>query len=152
MSKQELKRQILESGKAKMQGVVNDFQDRVNDLKAVTVGEENSETASQSEARVGGDMELIGTLTSQLDFAIMELDTLTRINPDESHDRVDFGAVVITDKRNLFVSTGIEEFECNGETYFGLSTKAPLYKNMAGSVVGDEISFHGINYTIKEIF
>ena len=52
----------------------------------------------------------------------------------------------------LNVSTGIENFNVNGTEYFGLSTQAPLYKNMAGCKAGDKVSFHGIEYSISEIY
>lgn len=152
MKTQEKKAQILSAGEQKLQGVIADFEERIGELKKITTSENMEESASQSEARRDGDIEMMQTLMHQLDFAKMELETLKRINPDETHDKVDFGAVVITDKRRLFVSTGIENFEVNKEDYFGLSTQAPLYKNMAGCKKGDKIAFHGIEYQIEEIF
>lgn len=152
MSKLNLKAEILEAGKAQMQSVVNDFEERVNELKAVTIGNDSTETASQTEARKDADLEMLDNLVSQLDFAQKELDTLKLIDVNSEHTEVEFGSVVITDKRKLFVSTGIEEFEVGAEKYFGLSAQAPLFKNMAGCKPGDEVSFNGINYQILEVF
>lgn len=105
MDKLKLKKEILEAGKAKIEGIVNDFQERVNELKATSSGNDMQETASQSESRQGSDIELMDSLATHLDFAEKELETLNLIDVNTKHDKVEFGSVVITDKRNLFVST-----------------------------------------------
>ena len=105
MDKLKLKKEILEAGKAKIEGIVNDFQERVNELKATSSGNDMQETASQSESRQGSDIELMDSLATHLDFAGKELETLNLIDVNTKHDKVEFGSVVITDKRNLFVST-----------------------------------------------
>ena len=152
MEKLQLKKDILEAGKAKIEGIVNDFQERVNELKATFSGNDMQETASQSESRQGSDIELMDSLATHLDFAEKELETLNLIDVNTKHDKVEFGSVVITDKRNLFVSTGIEEFDAGDTKYFGLSAQAPLFKNMAGCEVGDKVSFNGIEYKVLEVF
>ncbi|MGB0402501.1 MAG: hypothetical protein ACPGEG_00300 [Salibacteraceae bacterium] len=152
MNKLEEKKVILEAGRKKMAQVVNDFQERINELKTATGGNDSGETASQSESRVGSDLELLDSLMGQLDFATLELQELDKIDAEKVHSEVDFGSVVITDKRNLFVSTGIEEFQAGKMSVFGLSTKAPLYKNMAGCKPGETVSFNGIEYKIQSVF
>lgn len=148
----ESKEAILKEGIRKLDEVIFDFQERIGELKEVARGSDLTESASQTESRKDADLELLESLQIQLEFAQKEMAILKKINPNKVHDSVDFGAVVITNKRNLFVSTGIEEFQVGDTTYFGLSTKAPLYKNMAGSKVGDSISFNGIEYTINDLF
>lgn len=152
MEKLQLKKDILEAGRAKMESVVNDFQERVNEIKAVTIGDDMQETASQSESRKDSDIEYLDTLATQLDFAQKELETLNLVDVNKAHNKVEFGSVVVTDKRNLFVSTGIEEFAVGDKKYFGLSAQAPLFKNMAGCKVGDQVSFNGIEYKVLEVF
>ena len=152
MEKGKLKREILEAGKIKIGVTISDFQERINELKAVTVGNDLQEIASQSEFRKDADIELLDSLVVHLDFAKKELETINLIDPSAEHHKVEFGSVVVTDKRKLFVSTGMEEVSVNNENYFGLSAQAPLYKNMAGCVVGDQVSFNGISYKILDIF
>jgi hypothetical protein len=152
MNKLDEKKKILEEGKRKMAQVVHDFQERINELKTATIGSDSNETASQSESRVGSDLELLDSLVHQLDFATLELQELDKIALTKTHTEVDFGSVVITDKRNLFISTGIEEYKAGEMTIFGLSTRAPLYKNMAGCKPGESVSFNGINYRIEDVF
>ncbi|MCB0481547.1 MAG: hypothetical protein KDC83_08945 [Flavobacteriales bacterium] len=152
MTNSELKSKIVAAGMTKIKNVINDFEERITELKAVTLTDQTAESASQTESRRDSDLEMLDNLYGQLEFARQEERTLQLIDPRSVKNFVDFGAVVLTDKRNLFVSTGIEEFEVDGIPYFGLSTKAPLYKNMAGFTVGEKVSFHGIEYLIKEIF
>ncbi len=152
MKKLQLKKEILKAGKAKMKSVVIDFQNRIDELKATTDGKELAETDSQSESRTDADIEFMDTLVPQFEFARKELETLDRVDVNREHSVVEFGSVVITNQRNLFVSTGIEEFMVGSTAYFGLSAQAPLFKNMAGSKKGDEISFNGVNYKVLDVF
>jgi transcription elongation GreA/GreB family factor len=152
MNKLELKQAVIDAGTDKMKSIIADFEERVKDLREDAIDESQEESASQSESRRDGELELLDTMVDQLNFAEREMETLKQIKADKIHNEVDFGSVVITDKRNLFVSTGIEEFEAKGKKYFGLSTKAPLYKNMAGLKAGESLSFNGIEYKIQEVF
>ncbi len=152
MDKLSLKKEILEAGKAKMRTVINDFQERIDELKAVTIGDDFQETASQSESRKDSDIELLDTLATQMDFAQAELETLNLIDPALAHSKIEFGSVVVTDKRTFFVSTGIEEFDVQGNAYFGISTQAPLYKGLVNKETGDKVAFNGIEYNIQDVF
>ena len=144
MSTLSIKQNIWKAAHKKLEGVVADFETRVAELKTEAVEVELSESASQSDGRRASEFELLDSLTSQLEFAKNELNVLDTLHPEKIHEVVEHGAVVITDKRKLFVSTGVEEFTADGEAYFGLSKEAPLYKNMAGCKAGDKVSFNGI--------
>ena len=151
MSK-ELRKQIIEGAKDRLTHVADDFRERVNELKSVTIGDDKGDMASQTESRRDADLEMLDTYVGQLDFVEEELQILSRIDPDQGHEKVEFGAVVICDKRNFLISIGIEDFTVGNKTYMGLSTQAPLYKNMSGCQVGDKVVFHGMEYQIEEIF
>lgn len=153
MSTLELKNKIHEHGKEKVRHVVNDFTERINDLKAVTVDNDNAESASQSEARRDSDIELMDTLADQLDFSTRELETIEGMEMNGStHDQVTFGSVVHTDKKNFFVGVSIDDYEVEGTEYFGISPRAPLYGVLEGSKAGDQVSFNGVNYKIEKVF
>lgn len=137
----------------KARTVVNDFKERIDDLKAVTVNNDNAESASQSEARRDSDIELMSTLADQLDFATRELETLQGMTLNgEDHSAVTFSSVVHTDQRNFFVGVSIDNFDIDGKEYWGISPRAPLYKVLEGAKAGDQISFNGVNYKINEVF
>lgn len=137
----------------KAQTVVSDFQERINDLKAVTVNDESAESASQSEARRDSDIELMSTLADQLDFATREVETLQGMELDgDEHTAVTFGSVVHTDQRNFLVGISIDNFEVDGKEYWGISPRAPLYKVLEGATAGSSISFNGVDYKVQQVF
>ncbi len=80
------------------------------------------------------------------------LNTLLKIPLDKKFDRVEFGAVVITNKQKLFVSAGIGKIEMEGVLYFAISPVVPIYKALEGHTVGDEVVFNGTKIIIEEVF
>ena len=67
-------------------------------------------------------------------------------------NKVEFGAVVITNKQKLFISAGIGKIEISENDYFAISPIVPIYKALEGKGVGDEVVFNGMKILIKEIF
>lgn len=88
----------------------------------------------------------------QLQNTLDTLEVLNRINPKLATKKVEFGAVVITDKLNLFVSIGIGKFKVDKKEYFAVSTKVPVFKAIEGLVKGDTYFLNGKEYRIKDIF
>ena len=80
------------------------------------------------------------------------LNTLLKIPLDRPFGKVEFGAVVITDKQKLFVSAGIGKIEIEGDVYYAVSPVVPIYKALEGKTIGDEAVFNGMKISIKEIF
>lgn len=77
---------------------------------------------------------------------------LQRIQPDKLLDSVQFGAVVITDKQNIFVSTGMGKFESGGVSYYGISYQAPIFKVMENVKAGSSFEMNGQLFTVKDVF
>ncbi|MBE0650262.1 MAG: hypothetical protein IH595_05410 [Bacteroidales bacterium] len=77
---------------------------------------------------------------------------LERIQPDKLLDSVQFGAVVITDKQNIFVSTGMGKFESGGISYYAISYHAPVFKAMENAKSGDSFEMNGQHFEIKDVF
>lgn len=78
--------------------------------------------------------------------------TLERIDPDKMLDTVQFGAVVITDRQNIFVSTGMGKFESGDVSYYGISSQAPIFKAMENAKAGSSFEVNGQRFEIKEVF
>lgn len=93
---------------------------------------------------------------SNANASIRVLQELLRLSP---FDRVEHGAVVITDKQKFFLSAGIGKFlvpyhtpqSQPQEVFFAISAQTPIYMALKGKHVGDELVFNGITQTIKEI-
>ena len=77
---------------------------------------------------------------------------LEKIDPDKLFDTVQFGAIVITDKQNIFVSTGMGKFESGGVSYYGISSQAPIFRAMENARVGCSFELNGRRFEIKDIF
>ncbi|MCB0764922.1 MAG: hypothetical protein KDB84_09465, partial [Flavobacteriales bacterium] len=128
-----------------------EIKERIDDLKAVTIGDENADSASQTESTRGSDVELMRSLGEQYEHVLQDIDRLQDIDPSVRMQVVQYGAVVITRDRHLLVAASIEEFEADGAHFLGVSTRAPLVQALSGSKVGDEMEFQGKEIAIVEI-
>lgn len=150
MSEKISKEQILSACIQKQEDLIKNFESRVDEMKADAYGQNQS--ASQSENRTAGKIELLSTLQSELGFAQMEMGYLKSMKPDVTHEIVEPGAVVVTDKRTFFIAVSSEVVEIDGQEIFGISTKAPLYQVMAGCKKGDKFEYNGTSYKIEDLY
>ena len=67
-------------------------------------------------------------------------------------DRVEHGAVVITDRQAFLLSIGAGKFMVDNKVFFAISAQTPIYAALKGKQVGDSLIFNGLSQTIKEIF
>ncbi|MFP4621403.1 MAG: hypothetical protein ACLFM7_08835 [Bacteroidales bacterium] len=88
----------------------------------------------------------------QLQKAVADIHILKKVSFDGIEDKVEFGAVVITDKHNMFVALGLGKIEVDGETYFVISKDVPIYKAMEGLQKGDTFEFNNMKFEIKDVF
>ena len=149
----ELKKKILDNGIKKHQSVIDDFKLSIQEMLSNDGIVKETIDLSQQEF----NEELIQKakeLAAQVDFANEEMKLLYDMVPTigEIHDTVQLGSVVATDREVFFVSVKIERFQVNGLNVFGLSTKSPLYKAMAGKKKGDIFLYINDLYIIQELF
>ncbi len=152
MQNSDRKKRILHSAGMRMRTTMDELRERIGDLRAVTIGDDNAESASQTESTHGSDVELMNQLGEQLEHLQQELERLQAIDPAERSEHVQYGSVVLTDKRNFLVAASIEEFEVDGEHFLGVTPKAPLIQKMLGMGTGEVLEFNGTAYTIEKIF
>lgn len=131
---------------------MKELKERIGDLQAVTIGDDNAESASQTESTHGSDVELMNSLSEQIMAFQQDMDRLDGIDAAGTMDSIQYGALVHTDKRNFLIATSVEEFEVNGRPYLGVTSKAPLIQKLMGHKAGDEVEFNGVKYKIKEVF
>ena len=84
--------------------------------------------------------------------AILVLNTLKKIPLKEELNKVEFGAVVITNKQNLFISAGLGKIELKGKIYFAISPQVPIFNALANKTIGEEIVFNSNKFIISDIF
>lgn len=141
---------ILKACITKQEELVNNFESKVNELKAEASSQRQS--ASQSEDRTAGDVELLDTLQRELTFVQMEMGYLKSLDPEITNTKVEPGAVVVTNQRTFFIAVSSEKIEIDGQEIFGISTNAPIYSTMTGLTKADEFEFNGISYTIQTVY
>jgi transcription elongation GreA/GreB family factor len=151
MDRNALKGAVLRAAAARLEVTANELRARIEELKAVTIGDENAESASQTEHTRGGDLELMSSLGKQLEHVMQDAERLASVSPDELMDTVQFGAVVHTDQRDLLIGVSLEEFEALGRSYLGVTPKAPLVQALLGLRKGEVARVNGLDYAIQEL-
>lgn len=138
--------------------------------KCLSILEENAETARQTMNQIqidaneaeqehdvfdGSRSELLrerDIYAAQLQKTVDEIHILKKVSFDRLEDQVEFGAVVITNRQNMFIALGMGKVEVEGETYLVISKDVPIYKAMEGLKTGDKFSFNGMDFEIKDVF
>jgi hypothetical protein len=123
---------------------MNDAQEAANDEKSS--GEENAESFREQCHR---DREMYAR---QLDQASAGLSTLKKINPQILLDSAKLGSVVVTDKLKVFLSWNVGKVKVDENTFFVISTQAPLFDALAGKKKGETFSFRGENHKVLEVY
>ncbi len=150
MKKNISKETILQVCMQKQEELINNFNDRVTERRAdASIA---NQSASQSEDRNAGDLEVLNTLENQLVFAKLELSGLIAIDPTQKNTTIEPGAVVVTDQRIFFIAVSSEKVEVDGEVIYGISTNAPIYSVMQGLAKGDKFEFNGTAYDIQNVY
>jgi len=96
-------------------------------------------------------MRQIELYAKQLDRAKLVINALQKIDPEKKLSKVEFGALVITNKQKIFVSAGLGKVDLDDETWFAISPNVPIYNSLKGKKVGDSISFNGMAIVIESI-
>ncbi len=85
----------------KQQELVNNYSSRVNEL--TTDANSQNQSASQSEDRNAGNIEILSTMETELEFVQREMAYLKSLNPDHVNTIVEPGAVVVTKRAHFFL-------------------------------------------------
>ncbi len=144
------KASILHACVIKQQLTISDFEKEAAQLRAAVTDQQ--ESASQQPRGASERNEVLIRMEHEVVFLKNELMALEKIDPDRICQKVEEGAVVVTDQRVFFISTSIESVEVNGKSVFGLSVHAPIYAAMKGKTKGERIEFNGLRYRILDIY
>jgi len=88
----------------------------------------------------------------QLQKAVDDIHILKKVSFDGLEDKVEFGAVVITNRQKIFIALGLGKVEVDGDTYFVISKDVPIYKAMEGMNKGDSFEFNSMKFEIEDVF
>ena len=90
--------------------------------------------------------------SGQYQKALSDLNVIEKINCQELKDKVEFGAIIISDISRFIVAISSGKIEVDGTVYYAISPAVPLYKAMEGLKAGESFEFNGKRQTIKELF
>lgn len=65
--------------------------------------------------------------------------------------RVEEGAAVRVDDRWYVIGVATQAFVCDGLTYMGISTDAPIYQALAGATAGESVEFRGRDWNVQAV-
>jgi hypothetical protein len=91
-------------------------------------------------------------LSEQIQKAWEEIEIFKKIDPAKIETTAGFGAMVITNKQQLFISTGMGKFEFEGKTWHAVSPNVPICLAITGLKKGDSFQFRDENITIIDLF
>ncbi len=66
-------------------------------------------------------------------------------------NKVELGSLVKTTKGIFFISVALGVLKMDGETFFAISTDAPIYNVLKNKMGGEIVSFNNITYQILTI-
>lgn len=88
----------------------------------------------------------------QMSKANQELAIISSIKPNVIKKKVEFGALVFTDKQNYFVATSIGKIEIGDTSFFCISPAVPIFKVLSGLKPGDNAKFNDNIISITDVF
>jgi len=81
-----------------------------------------------------------------------QLTILDKVNMEKPMEKVELGAVVITEYQQLFVSIGQGKIKLEEEDWYAISPGVPIYKAMEGKRAGEEFTFNGRTSKILTLY
>ena len=144
-----LKKSVIESFQSHKREVLNDFrqEERTRLDQASNDDMDNRHIESKAEETLN-EMDF---LTHSMEILEKELYILKSISHEVPTDKVQFGALVQTDKLVALIGVANERMDVDGIPVVGISLAAPLMKAMEGKKVGDTVETNSIEHNIEEI-
>lgn len=147
-----VKKAVLKAVRTRLENIALELKERITELRSVTVGDDNADSASQTESARGSDVEVLNSLGEQYNHVLAELERVRAMDPEQHAAAVGAGTVVHTDQRNFFVGASLEEFDAMGRRYLGVTPMAPVIQALLGRSAGDRVLVGGVTYTIEAVF
>ena len=150
MGAQFAKKGLIEACRKKLEEVIGELQEVISD--AQTSANDYGPPKDRYDSYRNQLMRRNEMYSQQMQKALEQKKTLDLIDPDQSLDQVEFGAVVVTDRQRLFIAAPVGKVQYAGQRYFVVSPHVPVYKAMQGKKAGEEYVFNNKKDTIREVF
>ena len=150
MVMKDLKKRLLNKCIQQQQEVIRQLEQEIND--AQKQANDYGQPKDRYDAFRTKLMRQIELYAKQLDKAKIVINTLYKIPIHQKIDSVEFGAIVMTSKQNLFISAGLGKIEIDGNEFYAVSAQVPIFQALRGKQKGEELVFNGTSLFIKELF
>ncbi|MBU0487071.1 MAG: GreA/GreB family elongation factor [Bacteroidetes bacterium] len=77
---------------------------------------------------------------------------LKKVNPDDIHEKIEFGSVVETNLQTLFICCGFGKIESPNLTFYAISKQVPVFAALEGKKKGDTAIFRGQTIKILDVY
>ena len=153
MDKIAFKKKVLDQAKENLQSKAKELEKEIRRYQDSEMRADEDQFDMTQQSMDDANREIIDQLLEQLNYITQDIVRLDLLPVgEEPLDAIAPGAIVLTSKRNFYISVGTEEFEIGDKKIAGLSPQAPLYEEMRNRKAGDQFTFRGINYKIKDVF
>ena len=149
-NKKDIKQKLIALCREQLQDSVNNLKEAVNEIQ-----QSANEYGAPKDRYDSYRTQLLrrrDMLAKQLKQTEDQLIALDKIDLSKTCETPAFGAVVITDKQKLFISTGVGKIETGGETWYAVSPVVPVVKAMTGKKAGEEFVFNGMKFRILDVY
>jgi len=150
MAKKELKSKILASCVERQKGIISNLKNEMQE--AQKSANDSGLPKDRYDSYRAQLLRKRDMFAQQLHKANEQINTLNIISMERKYKCVEFGAVVCTNKQNIFISISLGKIEVEKDQYFIVSPFVPIYKAMEGKTAGEQFEFNGKKLLIKEIF
>lgn len=137
--------ELMEDKMGVLDKMTGDLQDAANNETKSSAGDKYETGRAMMQQEKGKYMQ-------QLSQAAFLRAQLTQINPEQTFDKVRFGAVVKTKLANYFIAISAGRMEVKGEKYYVISPQAPLAQEILSKQAGDKFIFNNQEIKIEEVF
>jgi len=144
-----LKERLVEKCIAEQKRVMDNLQSEIDDAQQQS--NEYGQPRDRYDAYKTKLMRQIDLFSKQLLKARVVMDTLNKIPIDKKNEKVEFGAIVTTNRQKIFVSAGLGKIELDGEEYFAISPNVPIFNALKDKREGESVKFNNMDFTILSI-
>lgn len=148
----QLKRQLLEACVQMQQHRVDMARKAMDEAQQSANQEERSTAGDKYDTSRAMSQNVRDMNAKQMQEALRELALLGQLNPDATAAEARLGGIVRTSGGNYFIAISGGPFTVAGETFFAVSTAAPLGREMLGKKAGDSFLFRGKPFRIEQVW
>lgn len=142
---------IVQACSSQLEDKLRDLNDAMKALSEAATHDSKSTAGDKHEtsrAMVQLEQERTG---KQLKDAEEQLREFQRIDFQKSLPAVSVGSLLYSDKGCFLIALALGKLIVEDQTVFAISIQSPLGKALSGARQGDQVTFNGISYQVKEI-